>query len=142
MAMATLILDVPRSRRPYASSEVLDYYDGPLLFWLPETALAHGELLSGASYASVFGARKLLVLALPEDAGDWPFLVAAVEPKMASAMEANKVTLLDAMQSAIPAGHCYLMRDYGADLLELQPLTEVLDDWLPGDVSLAGAVPV
>lgn len=130
--MLPLILDVRRSQRPYTSSEVLAHNDGPLLFWLPATALVHGELLSGASYASVFGERKLLVLALPDDAGDWPFLVSAVEPQMASALDANEVPLIKAVQSAIPTGHCYLLKDYGADLLELQPLKEVPADWLPG----------
>lgn len=102
-------LDVPRSQRPYGPDETLAYYDGPLLFWLP----APGQ--------------HLLAIALPEDAGPWPFLVCQLSQAAAADVR------LGALRGIVCAAEAwFLMRDYGAPLLELEPVAELPEEWLPG----------
>ncbi len=110
-----LSLALARSERPYSGEHVLYYYDGPLLFWLP-----HPEL-------------KLLAVALPEEAGPWPFLVASVGAEQAQALLFNKLTL---QRTVLTSQANFLMADYGAETLELIPLDVVPPQWLPGDVCL------
>jgi hypothetical protein len=114
--MNTLNLVIQPDKRPYCGSDVLCYYDGPQLFWLP----CEG--------------RRLLAVALPDDAGQWPFLVVELTEEQAQNLEGNRVTLLAVCLACKAKWH---MRDYGADTLVLEPLSGPLsDDWLPGDVLL------
>jgi hypothetical protein len=114
--MNTLNIAIQHDKRPFCGSDVLFYYDGPLLFWLP----CEG--------------RRLLAVALPVEAGKWPFLVVELSEEQAQDLEGNRVTLR-AVCLACKAK--WLMRDYGADSLALEPLEGVLpEEWLPGDVLL------
>jgi hypothetical protein len=113
--MDTVNLAIPHDQRPFCGSEVLFYYDGPQLFWLP----CEG--------------RRLLAVALPDEAGHWPFLVVELTEEQAQAVEGNRVT----MRAVCLAGKAqWVMRDYDADSLALEPLEVIPEEWLPGDVLL------
>jgi hypothetical protein len=112
--MQALHIALPSHLRPLFGTDVLLYYDGPQLFWLPCPG------------------RRLLALALPSG-GRWPFLVVELSGAQATALEANQLTL----RAACLAAPCkWLMPDYDAAELVLQPLGAVPEDWLPGDVML------
>jgi hypothetical protein len=113
--MATWHLSIPHDKRPFCGPDVLCYYDGPLLFWLPVEG------------------RRLLSVALPDEAGRWPFLVVEVTDEQALALESNQLTLRAAV---LAAGEKWHLRDYDAETLVLEPLDSVPEAWLPGDVML------
>ena len=111
-------LALPRDQRPYSGMEVLMYYDGPLLFWLP----------------SPQPQRRLLAVALFDiDGMAWPFLVADMGEAAATDLMENRLTLQAAV---LTAPRAYLLRDYGADVLQLERLDAIPEDWLPGDAYL------
>lgn len=114
--MNTLNLEIERDKRPFGGADVLFYYDGPQLFWLPVDG------------------RRLLAVALPDDVGTWPFLVVELSEGQAQDLEENRVTLLAVCEACQQR---WLMRDYGAERLVLEPLVGALvDEWKPGDVKL------
>ncbi|MBU9200442.1 hypothetical protein KTD31_03615 [Burkholderia multivorans] len=113
--MATWHLSIPHDKRPFCGPDVLCYYDGPLLFWLPVEG------------------RRLLAVALPDEAGHWPFLVVEVTDAQALALESNQLTLRAAV---LAAGARWHLRDYDAETLVLESLDSVPEAWLPGDVML------
>lgn len=113
--MTPFTLTIPHEQRPFSGDDVLAYYDGPLIFWLP------------------FLGRRLLTFALPDDAGHHPFLVLEVTEAQAQAFLTNKLT---ARRICLEATQAWLMPDYGADVLELAPLVAIPENWLPGDVML------
>ncbi len=114
--MNTLNLCIEHDKRPFGGDDVLFYYDGPLLFWLP------------------IDARRLLAVALPESVGPWPFLVVELSEEQAQALEGNRATLRAVCEACQEK---WLMRDYGAATLVLEPLIGPLkDEWKPGDVML------
>lgn len=111
----TLQFAIPHEQRPFADDDVLVFYDGPIVFWLPVAG------------------RRLLATALPPEAGVCPYLVAELTADQADALLANKVTLRSVYQGAKAR---WLMSDYGADVLTLDPITYIGEAWLPGDVPL------
>lgn len=111
----TLQFAIPHEQRPFAGEDVLVFYDGPIVFWLPVAG------------------RRLLATALPPEAGVCPYLVAELTADQADALLANKVTLRSVYQGAKAR---WLMSDYGADVLTLDPITYIGESWLPGDVPL------
>lgn len=113
--MSVLHLDIPRAERPFGGADVLAYYDGPLLMWLP-----HAQ-------------QRLLAIALPDEAGIWPFLVAQLDDDLASQLVGNRLTVRAAV---LRATQHYFIHDYGAERLELRPLRVIPQEWLPGDVTL------
>lgn len=119
--MNTLHIALSHDQRPFDGAEVLVYYDGPQLFWLP----CEG--------------RRLLAFAIP-DGGTWPFLVIELTAEQADAVERSKLT---ARAACLNASGRWLMPDYGAEQLVLEPLDDIPPDWLPGDVMLghAGSAP-
>lgn len=108
---ATAALTISLRERPFDGPEVLVFHDGPALMWLP-AGDAQG---------------RLLALALPEDAGPYPFLVARLATETAAALEAGRIDLREAFLSS----SCFLLPDYGAEDLVLQPVSSPPDDWLP-----------
>lgn len=110
----TRLLQIPHEQRPFDGEGVLIFYDGPQLLWLP-----------------VEGSR-LLALGLPPEAGACPYLVAELTEDQAQALLRNEVTLRSLYQTAT----LWLLADYGADELTLEPVLYVSEDWLPGDVRL------
>jgi hypothetical protein len=113
--MTTLHIALPPDLRPFGGADVLVYYDGPQLFWLPCPD------------------RRLLAFGLP-NGGRWPFLVVELTDDQAAAVESNQLTLRAA---CLAAAAKWLMPDYDAADLMLEPLAALPDDWLPGDVTLA-----
>jgi hypothetical protein len=113
--MNTLHLALNPDQRPFGGADVLVYYDGPQLFWLPCPG------------------RRLLAFALP-DGGKWPFLVVELTESDAAALAANRLTLRAA---CLGAAAKWLMPDYDAAELVLEPLGALPADWLPGDVMLS-----
>ncbi len=114
--MTCIILPIAPDSRPFDGDEVLAYYDGPLIFWLPSQV------------------ARLLAIALPDEAGPHPFLVVEVSPGTEGAMLANKITMQKVVRIAPKA---WVMRDYSrARSLLLEPLTTIPDAWLPGDYPL------
>ncbi len=111
----TLQFAIPHEQRPFADDDVLVFYDGPIVFWFPVAG------------------RRLLATALPPEAGVCPYLVAELTADQADALLANKVTLRSVYQGAKAR---WLMSDYGADVLTLDPITYIGESWLPGDVPL------
>lgn len=107
--MNTLTLALPRNQRPFSAESVLSYYDGPLIFWLP------------------WPGRKLLAIALPDEAGPYPFLVLETTEDRALAFESGQ---LSAKELYLAAQDAWLLPDYGADVLVLEPLKSVPDNWL------------
>lgn len=116
--MTTLTLTLPFIERPFCGDDVLVFYDGPLVFWLP---------------CQSQDATRLLCIALPREVGRGPFLVVTMTHRAAAALENNELTLQGA---ALGPGPKYLMADYDALLLVLQPLDTVPGHWLPGAVML------
>lgn len=111
----TLQFAIPHEQRPFADDDVLVFNDGPLVFWLPVAG------------------RRLLATALPHEAGACPYLVAELTAHQADALLANEVTLRSVYKAAKLR---WLMADYGADILTLDPITHIGENWLPGDVPL------
>lgn len=74
-----------------------------------------------------------LAVALPEDAGKWPFLIAEVTPGVAQALRDNAITLRRAVVEAV---RWFLLPDYDADNLAPQHLLGMPEEWMPGDVPL------
>ena len=115
LSMKPLHLDIPKEQRPFLPENVLIYYDGPQLFWLPVPD------------------RYFLAVALPDSAGPWPFLVAELTEDRATLLKSRGITLDTAYKEA---NALWLMADYGADSLILEPVLYIATDWLPGDVLL------
>lgn len=113
--MTTLQIALPHEQRPFGGPEVLVYYDGPQLFWLP------------------CDGRRLLAVALPGFVGRWPFLVVELTAAQAQDIVGDRLTLQAACQAATAA---WVLRDYDARMLELEPLTVIPPNWLPGNVML------
>ena len=112
--MNTLHLALPHDQRPFSGPDVLVYYDGPQLFWLP----CEG--------------RHLLAFALPSG-GHWPFLVVELSADQRQAVQGNRLSLQAACLAAVGK---WLLPDYDAAQLVLEPLENLPPDWLPGDVML------
>ena len=112
--MNTLHIALPYEHRPFHGPDVLVYYDGPQLFWLP------------------CAGRRLLAFALP-GGGRWPFLVIELTDQQAAAVTGNQLSARSACLGAVGR---WLMPDYDAAELILEPLCGIPDDWLPGDVML------
>lgn len=109
-------IPIPAAGRPYSGPDVLYYYDGPLLFWLPSPG------------------RNLLALALPEEVGAWPFLVSELTDEQARALLEGALTLRSAV---VLARENWLLADYGSERFwTLSPMEDVPEDWLPGDLPL------
>lgn len=108
------------THRPMSPADTLLYYDGPVLFWLPE---AHAP------------GRRLLAMALPAVPGARdPFLVAELEPEVAGRFERRE---LDLRQTVLAARAWYLLPDYRAPELVVQCVEGPLPErWLPGKVRL------
>ncbi len=100
--------------RPQAPDEVLSYYDGPVLMWL------HAR-----------DGRQFLATALPEDGGEWPFLLLDVSDAWRERLEAGHATLREAYTAR--GAMLYLLPDYGAEDLEIEELDELPEHWLPAD---------
>jgi hypothetical protein len=113
--MTPLHIALPHEKRPFFGGAVLMFYDGPQIFWLPHDS------------------RQLLAIGLPGDAGQWPFLVVELTAEQARTLQSDETTLQAACMAACSK---WVMRDYGADALELEPLSAIPADWLPGDVPL------
>ncbi|KWA83824.1 hypothetical protein WL29_20890 [Burkholderia ubonensis] len=113
--MTTLNLAIPHEKRPFDGPDVLVYYDGPQLFWLP------------------YEGRRLLAVALPTEAGRCPFLVVELTEDQAQAVEGNRITMRAA---CLAAQAKWVMPDYGAENLVFVPLDAIPEAWLPGDVLL------
>lgn len=112
--MTTLHIALPHEQRPFHGPDVLVYYDGPQLFWLPSEG------------------RRLLAFALPSG-GHWPFLVVELTEEQAAAVACNQ---LSARAACVGAVGQWLMPDYDAPELILERLNGIPEDWLPGDVML------
>lgn len=108
------------THRPASPADTLLYYDGPVLFWLPEVD-APG--------------RRMLAMALPAVPGAHdPFLVAELEPEVAARFECRQ---LDLRQTVLAASAWYLLPDYRAPELVIQSIEGPLPErWLPGKVRL------
>lgn len=113
---SSITIVTPQEQLPYSGEGVLCFYDGPLLLWLPHASL------------------KLLAVALPEEAGTWPFLVAELSGEQAEMLLVSQLTLQGAV---LAAERCYFLENYGAMSLQLAPILVVPDSWLPGDVYLS-----
>lgn len=109
-------IPIPAAGRPYSGPDVLHYYDGPLLFWLPCPG------------------GNLLALALPDEVGVWPFLVSELTDEQARALLEDTLTLRSAV---VLARQNWLLADYGSERFwTLLPMEDVPMDWLPGDLPL------
>jgi len=108
-------LELRLAHRPFGPKEVLIYYDGPVLMWL-DTA------------DGVF-----LAVALPADAGKWPFLLVKLDTYARRNLEAGVLTLRNAYTAADAVWH---LPDYDADVLVAHRLEAIPEHWLPGDVGL------
>lgn len=108
-------LDIPHEQRPFSGEEVLLYYDGPLLFWMPHPSL------------------RLLAVALEHDGNKCPFLVCEVSEEDAQALVTNRKTLRAVVLDARRHFH---LNDYGDDELWLREVHTLEHAWLPGDVTL------
>lgn len=114
--MTTLTIPIEPECRPFDGDEVLAFYDGPIMFWLP------------------WEQGRLLAIALPDEAGAHPFLVVEVSEENACALLTNRKTVRKVFMECPRA---WLMADYGrAGALLLEPLVSIPDEWLPGDVML------
>ena len=113
--MTSTTLAIPPEQRPFCDEAVLVYYDGPQVFWLPCPG------------------RRLLAFSVPNSAGPDPFLVIEVTESQAHALISNQLTVRGICLAAQGA---WLMPDYGADTLVLEPLEAIPSEWLPGDVML------
>ena len=118
------MMDAARERITFThlptAAEILEYYDGPLLLWLP---------VSG---------RRLLAYALPEEpAGEgWrhPFIVVELDEASAARLS---VGIEDLRATVLAAATRYYLPDLYARELELVRRDEPLpEDWLPGDLRL------
>jgi len=114
--MNTLQIALAHDQRPFGGPDVLVYYDGPRLFWLP------------------CDGRRLLAFSIPEEAGRWPFLVVELSEPVATGMLENRVTVQAACQAALAQ---WVLRDYDAEVLSLEPLPAIPADWMPGNVMLS-----
>ncbi len=113
--MPDFTLSIPHAQRPFSGDDVLAYYDGPLLFWLPVPG------------------RRLLVVMLADEETRMPALVVELSEEQACAMLANQVTMRAVVLAAQAA---WYMADYGADTLVMTAVDHIPDEWLPGDVTL------
>ncbi len=105
-----LTIELPLALRPFGGDDVLAYYDGPLLFFLPGTE------------------RHLLAVAAEESLGRWPFYVVELDEAGRQAILADSRPFRDILLSARA---CWLMRDYDAQPLALEPLDAFPSDSLP-----------
>jgi hypothetical protein len=121
MAGPVVSLELTRTM-PYAPAEVLLYYDGPLLTWLP---VARRHLLAFA------------VPAITDDSGEerhWPFVVVELSEATVAGLNSGTLTLRGVV---LQAKELYLMPDYYAAHPELRRIDVALPDaWLPGDAPL------
>lgn len=106
-------LGIPPAGRPFSQEDaVLACYDGPLLMVLESPVLG-----------------LLLAQALPLSAGVWPFLVVPTTPEAVAELRLPRSQLRGWLTSAQTA---YLLRDYGAQDLVVEPLPLPLpEEWLP-----------
>jgi hypothetical protein len=109
-------IDLSREQRPSSPDETLVYYDGPQLFWLPSPEGQHW-----------------LALALPDDVGPWPFLVCDLTESAANSL----LTGASLRATVLGAQTHWLLRDYEEEVLQMEPLSTLPEDWLPGDVALS-----
>lgn len=114
----TVLTTLQFLHKPFGPDEVLYFYDGPVMMWL-ETAQA-----------------RYLAVALPEDAGRWPFLLVELDPAAQGAVTSGALTARQAYTGTWPL---YLVEDYG-DLddspVKARRLSVVPESWLPGDVAI------
>jgi hypothetical protein len=108
-----VILDIAHAQRPFSGDTVLLYYDGPLLFTIPNE--------DGSHY---------LFAGLEPEAGVWPFVVAHLSVEQYKEFYEFRLTVANAFLQS-PS---YLVRDYGDEKIILEPLERVPQNWLPGDV--------
>lgn len=108
----SITLDIPVNKRPFSGDTVLMYYDGPLLFHIP------------------YQGNQLVFVALADDAGEAPFLVANISQENFNEFYNCKISLQDIYLNA----PLYLVRDYDAEILVLEPVAGVPSDWIPGDL--------
>jgi len=105
-------------RKPFAPDEVLYFYDGPVMMWLD------------TSHA------RYLAVALPADAGRWPFLLVELDDAAQAAVTSGSITARQAYTGPWPL---YLVEDYG-DLddspVMARRLISAPESWLPGDVPI------
>lgn len=113
--MTILNFALSHDKRPFCGPDVLAYYDGPQLFWLP------------------CDGQRMLAARLPDEAGPGPFLVVALTEDQALAVLGNRITLRSVF---LAASVMWVIRDYDADALVLEPIDVVPEYWLPGDVLL------
>lgn len=109
----TLELNV--EQRPTGPAEVLIYYDGPALMWLDTPH------------------QRYLAVALPDDAGRWPFLLVGLSAAEQQQVESGTLTLRCAYTNAEAV---WLLPDYDADVLTAHRIENLPEHWLPGDVGL------
>jgi hypothetical protein len=108
-----LVLEL--EHRPIGPDEVLLYYDGPQLMWLKTAS------------------SRYLAVALPQDAGRWPFLLVALTDTAQHALETGALSLRRAFTENGPV---WVLPDYDAEVLRAHRIHPVPGDWLPGDVPL------
>lgn len=123
-ANGNIVLAIPRDDRPFCNEPaVLYYYDGPLLM-----------VLSSPLWGD------LLAMALPDEEGPWPFLLAPISPEQLASVKQHLAestgtqpgTGRGLREHFTSASKVYLLRDYGAQDLEATPVHQPLsDDWLP-----------
>lgn len=117
-------LGIPADARPFGCGEdVLDYYDGPLLMVLRSP-------LQG----------DLLAMALLDEEGPWPFLLAPISAEQLDAVKEGTRQMSTHIEPPgrgvrehfQAAERVFILRDYGAANLVAQPVEHPLpEDWLP-----------
>lgn len=105
-----LELALAHNDRPFGGDDVLAYYDGPLLFFLPHPGMT------------------LLAVATDHERGPWPFFVAEITLETKEALLNNTLPLRDCYMQAL---RWWFMPDYGADVLNLEPAPGLPEDELP-----------
>lgn len=105
-----LTINLPPDQRPFSGDDVLFYYDGPLLFFLP------------------LPEKVLLAVATDDERGPWPFFVLELTPQAKADLLANTLPLRDCY---LQAKGCWFLADYGAQVLTLEPVLGIPEEELP-----------